>query len=175
MALPSCRKDDEEIPPAPVNEAEVITTLRLTFHSATDTVVLAFEDLDGAGGNAPVITGDTFLLNGNYSCTLLLLNASVSPVDTISNEVAAEAEEHQFFFSTTDNSLIWSGYADVDGNGMPLGLLTNWNTGGAPGQGMVDVVLRHMPDKSASGVSAGDITNAGGETDIEVSLPFVVQ
>ena len=38
------------------------------------------------------------------------------------------------------------------------------------GHGQFTVTLRHEPDKSAQGVSAGDITNAGGETDIEVSL-----
>ena len=37
-----------------------------------------------------------------------------------------------------------------------------------PGNGTITVILRHEPDKDASGVSNGDITNAGGETDIEV-------
>ena len=34
------------------------------------------------------------------------------------------------------------------------------------------VILRHEPDKAGAGVSDGDITNAGGETDIEVTFPF---
>ncbi|HBK71516.1 MAG TPA: type 1 periplasmic binding fold superfamily protein, partial [Flavobacteriaceae bacterium] len=36
-------------------------------------------------------------------------------------------------------------------------------------------ILRHEPNKSASGVSDGDITNAGGETDIEVIFNITVQ
>jgi hypothetical protein len=39
----------------------------------------------------------------------------------------------------------------------------------------IRVTLIHEPMKSAAGVSSGDITNAGGETDIEVGLPVVVQ
>ena len=34
------------------------------------------------------------------------------------------------------------------------------------------VILRHEPNKAGAGVSDGDITNAGGETDIEVTFPF---
>ena len=36
-------------------------------------------------------------------------------------------------------------------------------------------MLRHEPDKSAAGVSSGDITNAGGETDIEVSFNVIIE
>jgi hypothetical protein len=39
----------------------------------------------------------------------------------------------------------------------------------------VVVTLRHEPDKGAAGVSGGDITNAGGDTDIEVTFPVVIE
>ena len=48
-------------------------------------------------------------------------------------------------------------------------------TVGAASNGTVVVTLRHQPDKTASGVSSGDITYAGGETDIEVSFPLVIE
>jgi hypothetical protein len=34
--------------------------------------------------------------------------------------------------------------------------------------------LRHLPNKSAAGVAAGDITNAGGATDAQVTYPIVI-
>lgn len=177
VALPGC-KDDEEDPPAPpvVNEEELITTVRLTMVPALggDTAVFDWLDLDGDGGSAPIITGDTLVTGTVYNASLLLLNETENPADTISNEVADEAEAHQFFFVVTGSGLAWTSYSDVDANGNPVGLATTWTTS-AVGSGSISVVLRHEPDKTASGVSTGDITNAGGDTDIEVSIPFVVQ
>ena len=37
-------------------------------------------------------------------------------------------------------------------------------TTGEPSEGLVTIILRHLPDKFASGVSDGDISNAGGES-----------
>ena len=108
-----------------------------------------------------------------YTTTLILLNETVSPVDTISNEVLAEGEDHQFFFAPAGVNITVA-YNDVDGNGNPIGLLTTITTS-APSTGTLVVTLRHQPDKTAAGVSGGDITNAGGETDIEVTFPLVIE
>jgi len=40
---------------------------------------------------------------------------------------------------------------------------------------VVTITLRHEPAKDATGVSDGDITNAGGETDISVNFPVEIQ
>ncbi|HRD52124.1 MAG TPA: type 1 periplasmic binding fold superfamily protein [Flavobacteriales bacterium] len=178
LALAGCKKKDDGHDLGhghDHNEEELITTVKALFMHATtgDTVEFSWEDLDGDGGNAPVITGGTVQMGAAYAMRLLLLNESVTPSDTISNEVAQEAEAHQFFFSTTGGSLGWEGYLDADANGLPIGLLTQWSTG-VPGTGNITIILRHEPSKSAAGVSAGDITNAGGETDIEVTIPYTV-
>ena len=81
--------------------------------------------------------------------------------------------EHQFFFTATGANLT-VGYADEDDNGNPLGLVTTLTTSDAS-SGTIQVVLRHEPDKSATGVQSGDITNAGGETDIEVTFDITLQ
>jgi hypothetical protein len=65
-------------------------------------------------------------------------------------------------------------YADADGDGNPIGL-RNRATTPAAGSGTITAILRHMPNKSAAGVASGDITNAGGDTDIEVDLNFTIQ
>lgn len=164
----------EKTPVVP-NPEEVITTLQyiLNPNGGGTPVVFSFQDLDGDGGNDPVITNGILSANTNYTATLILLNETENPADSISNEVAEEDAEHQFFFESTLNSLNIQ-YNDTDGNGQPVGLSTTVTTGAA-GTGTLKITLKHEPDKSATGVSNGDITNAGGETDIEVNFTVDVQ
>jgi len=166
----SCGKDDPDIPPVP----ELITTLNYTLTPTNGpTVILSFQDIDGDGGMEPTITGGTLSANTTYSGSMELLNESVSPSDNITEEIEEEDEEHQFFFTTTVAGLTLD-YSDVDENDNPVGLNSSLVTTSA-GSGTLTIILRHEPDKEASGVSDGDFSNAGGETDIEVTFPIDVQ
>jgi len=158
--------EDEVNDPLIPNEEEVITTLTYTLTGAGSVHTFTFQDLDGAGGNAPMITVDTITSGVSYNGSLSLLNETESPAGNITAEIFAEAEEHQFFFQSSDLALSVS-YSDTDANQQPLGLLSELSASD-PGDYSLTITLRHEPDKSASGVSDGDITNAGGETDIEV-------
>ncbi len=63
MVTTSCNDDDPPID----NEEEVITTLTYILTPASgQAVTLSFVDLDGDGGNPPVITGGT--LDTNTIC-----------------------------------------------------------------------------------------------------------
>lgn len=172
----ACKKDETSSPaPTPTNEEELITTLILTFtdqETPTEVFELRFTDLDGDGGNAPVITGDTIPANRAFNMTVRVLNESGSTTEEITNEIASEGPAHQFFFQPVGTTLLVA-YADADANGQPIGL-TNLATTAAPGEGTMTVTLRHQPNKTAAGVINGDITNAGGETDIEVTFPVIV-
>lgn len=174
----ACKKDDDDDTitpnPTPVNEEEVITTVVLTLQSATDTATFTFRDLDGDGGNAPVITNDTLMASTTYNGSFLLLNESGTDVDTVSHEILEEALDHQFFFQAAGSLNLTTSYQDQDSDGNPIGLLIQV-VSGAASNGTYTVTLRHEPDKNASGVSGGDITNAGGETDIEVTYTVVIQ
>ncbi len=177
-AVTGCVKPDEDDPitPAPpANEEEVITTMILSFDNigAGADKELRFTDADGDGGGAPVYELDTLDDASVYTTSIIILNETVSPADTISNEVLDEGVDHQFFFAPTGVNITFV-YGDVDGNGDPIGLLTTMTTG-SPSDGTLKVTLRHQPDKTAVGVSGGDITNAGGETDIEVTFPVVIE
>ena len=171
LVLSSCKKEDPEIP----NEEEVITTLTytLTPSGGGTTVVLSFKDLDGDGGNAPVIVGGTLAANKTYTGTLVLLNEQASPAENITTEVQEEDLEHQFFYQTNLSSLSVA-YNDQDADGNPVGIQSTITTTDA-GTGTLTVTLRHEPNKSATGVSTGDITNAGGETDIEVTFDIIIE
>lgn len=166
----SC-EDEVDDPPIP-NEEEVITTLTYTLTAAGSVHTFTFQDLDGDGGNAPMITVDTISSGVSYNGSLSLLNETESPADNITIEIFDEAEEHQFFFQSTDPALSVS-YSDTDANQQPLGLLSELSASD-PGDYSLTIILRHEPDKSAAGVSDGDITNAGGETDIEVTFQIHV-
>jgi len=171
LLFSACDKDD----PEEVLEEELITTLNytLTPSNGGTAITLSFEDLDGDGGNDPKITGGTLAANQSYVGTMELLNASESPAENVTLEIDEEDEEHQFFFQSNVANLSVA-YNDKDANGNPVGLSSILTTGDAA-SGSITITLRHEPAKSASGVSNGDITNAGGETDIEVIFPINVQ
>lgn len=95
------------------------------------------------------------------------------PVEDITIEVEEESTDHQFFFAPS--SAITITYNDVDANGNPLGIKTTPKTGPAASNQSIKVTLRHEPNKSASGVKEGNIANAGGETDIEITYTLNVQ
>ena len=167
----SCKDDD----PIPVNGEEVITTLNYILTPTTgDVVTLSFLDLDGDGGNAPTISGGTLQANMTYTGVLDLKNESEDPGEDISAEVKEEDEDHQFFFSVDGDLKLNVAYDDVDADGKPVGLETTLTTLEAS-TGTLTIVLRHEPNKSADGVADGTITNAGGETDIEVSFAMVIE
>lgn len=161
-------------PPKPTNEEEIITTLRYTLIPAQgNAVTLSFQDKDGGGGNTPVVTGGTLAKNTVYTGKIEVLNEQKLPAEDITKEVKEEGKEHQFFFKSTIAGLTVA-YSDKDADNNPLGLETKVTTTDA-GKGKLTVTLRHKPKKSADKVSDGDITNAGGETDIEVTFDIEVK
>ena len=173
LSIMSCSDDPED--PIIENEEEVITTLTytLTPSEGGSAVVLSYQDLDGDGANEPTITNGTLSAETTYSGSLTLLNETESPAESITEEIEEEDADHQFFFVTTVSGLSVA-YADTDDDGNPVGLASTLTTGSA-GSGNLTVTLKHEPDKSASGVSDGVITNAGGETDISVTWTITVE
>lgn len=170
IALAACSSDDDN--PAPVNEEEVITTVTATLTpvGGGTAITLRSRDLDGDGPNAPVITISGDLATGTtYNGALTLSNETESPAEDITAEVSAEGADHQFFFTSGIGTVA---YNDTDTNGDPIGLAFTLTTTTAT-TGNLTIILRHEPNKSATGVSSGDILNAGGETDVEVTFTGV--
>ena len=188
----ACKKDKKEDPapqqPAPpANEAELITTMKITLRDTTNntSVTYVFSDLDGAGGN-PATVGNSgadsvinITANHVYEATILLLDQTKTPVDTISNEVEEEGADHLFFFNSiaptgTPYNTYLSGsmtnikYLDLDANNRGIGLSTEWT---APSMMMakspLTIELKHQP-------SVKDGSYAPGETDIQVGFKLKV-
>jgi hypothetical protein len=172
VILTSCGKDDETSSPQPVEPVELITTLKLiitdSVSAVTDTVT--FSDTDGAGGNAPLT--DSLLLDPNriYKMSIVLLDESKSPADTISNEVESEGDTHLFVLQTNPpTGFIQTQILDLDANGQPLGLQSRLVSGNAA-SGNFRVLLRHY--MSAADKAQG--TN-NYETDIDVTFGTFIQ
>jgi hypothetical protein len=174
FAFTSCSKEDSPVTPPPVNEEEVITTVTTVLKSGAQTITLKSKDLDGDGPNAPVVTvSGNLTANTTYTGTVEFLNEISNPVGNITAEVLTEGVDHQLFFQVPTTFGTFS-YNDTDANGKPIGLKFTFVTT-TPITGNLTVTLRHKPNKSASGVSGGSITNAGGDTDAEVIFPIQIQ
>lgn len=169
--ITGCAKD-----PDPVNETELITTVNMTWtpEGSGAPVIFQFKDLDGAGGAAPTIISGALAANATYTVSLDLLNEAATPAVNINQEILDEGTEHQFFFATTPGISLSFSYDDTDTNGAPIGLKTTMLTGAAA-TGKLQVTLRHDLNKGATGVAQGDITNAGGETDLQIEFDLDIQ
>ncbi len=164
LCFTACDKDDPDIE----NEGELITDLRYTLTPAGggDAVVLSFSDPDGDDGDDPIYMHGDLAANTSYAGSISMDGLEDGVALDIGAEVEEEALAHQMFFDSNVSGLNVA-YADLDSGGNPLGLETTLTTGAA-GSGTLTITLRHEPAKDGEGVSGGDITNAGGETDIEV-------
>jgi hypothetical protein len=170
----SCSNDDNS---APVNEEEVISTVKVTLTNGANIITLTKKDLDIDGPNPPEFTvSGNLSANTTYTGEVSLLNETVIPVKVVSEEIEESAQEkldHQFFYGANEGLLGAFTYEDEDGNGNPIGLRFTFTTGAAS-TGKLSVILKHLPNKSAAGVSLGDITNAGGNTDAEAIFNITV-
>ncbi|CAM1354563.1 type 1 periplasmic binding fold superfamily protein [Tenacibaculum insulae] len=171
IVVTSCSDDDT---PEHIHEEEVITTMKVVLTPTTGpAITIESRDLDGDGPDVPVITEGILAANTTYSAVITLLNETESTPEDITEEVAEEAEEHQFFYKATTIASTFT-YEDNDLDGNPIGINFTVQTADA-GTGSYTITLKHEPNKSGANVKEGDITNAGGETDIEVVFPITVQ
>jgi len=168
----SCSDDDDNnLDETEVeNEEEVITNVVITLVNGDDTVELVAIDED-ANREIDSIDGGTLLPNTEYIGSISLTNEIED--EDITEEIADEDEDHQFFFENEGGLDAVTAYNDADEDGNPLGLMFTLTTGEVSGD--YNIVLRHLLDKDADGVSEGDITNAGGETELNVSFPITIE
>ena len=165
--------EEDEAAPEEENEVEVFTDVKLVFtpKGGGAAVEAAAQDPDGAGVQELQVLGAINLAaNTEYLLSMMIENCLEDPCEDMNEEIAEEAEEHQFFFAFTndaftspvgngnmDNASDPINYIGFDGNGNPVGLNTNWTTGSAS-TGTFTVQLQHQPDvkTATSGSTDGD-------------------
>ena len=172
------------------NANEFISTVQLAFTPATGPAVMAeWDDPDGDGG-APGASQPFALAPGMYTLSVKFLNRLAMPEEDITVEVNDEAVHHMLFFTGTavhgpasehPGAPLTQSYADMDANGLPIGL-ANIVTAAA-GSGTLTVTLRHMPPEeppvkaadTAARVRTCGFDAIGGSTDAQVDFVLTVQ
>lgn len=179
-------------------ETEIISRVELRFTpvGGGETLVFAFSDPDGDGGLSGTAEPVELALGVDYELEVAFVNDLVDPPEDISDEIAAEAEEHFVFIygegvsgpaSSANAALLSHAYADLEsdygpnavGEDLPLGL-RNTITAGDPGTSTLRVMLRHLPELNGSPQKRGDLPAAlaAGEAlpgDVDADLSFALK
>lgn len=168
ISVAGCKKD-KALPE--VDEEELITTLRLKFVNkavATDIRTFTYKDIDGDGGNAPVIDEIMLAANSTYTLTVdAVLNESASPAEDIKEEIEEEAEDHLFVYKPSTGLNLTVNITDKDSKNLPIGLEAD-AIAAAASTGKLQVLLRHQPG-SKNG------TETPGGTDIDATFNVKIQ
>lgn len=173
--LPACTEKDPTTPGEEI-EHEVITSITLVLRDSVTTSDLrtaAWRDADGPGGSAPI--ADTLVLAAGrtYMGSILLLNESVTPTDTLNHEIEEQANQHQFFYTPTGGIVgtVSVERTDFDTNTppLPVGLEFKVRTlAGGTSVGGINVVLSHYEGIPKT-------STPGPESDIDITIVTRVQ
>lgn len=160
--ITSCDKNN----PEPL-EQEVITTINFFAKvNSGPSFKFTWRDLDGDGGNAPQIDTIRLLKDSTYTFETQVLDETQALVKNISDEIRNDQESHIFIYKPGSNNFSMQ-ITDKDKKGNKIGLVGTILTQNA-GKSTLQIVLRHLPtDKTAS--------DPGGETDIDVTFPVVIE
>ncbi|AFL85473.1 hypothetical protein Belba_2943 [Belliella baltica DSM 15883] len=170
------------------NEEELITDVTLKFTQVDQTgVALAatFEvvasDTEGLElGGSPTIGTINLSPGLRYLVEVELFNSLEN--ENITEEIEEEDDEHQFYFlgsAFVDTPILTYVYDDADGDGNPIGLRGYVTVAQIPvmNNGQFRLVLRHDLNKNFTGANNPnfvDFVNAGGETDLDIIFPVIV-
>lgn len=160
-------------------EVELITTVRITLtpRGGGAAVIAQFQDLDGAGGNAPVVDKIVVDAGTVYDGMVQELNETESPPEDFTEELKEEAEFHQLFFHTLGGfSPATVAYADKEsdyvsnsGPDHPVGVRFTLTVPANARNGQFRIIQSHYDDGPKDGVTPSD------ETDIEVTFEVEVR
>ena len=185
ITIIGCSNDDD-IAPEEENEVEVFTDVTLVFTNTADVndvVTASAQDPDGTGIQELQILGAiTLAADTEYTLTYEILNAlDPTDIENIGDEILEEDNEHQFFFSFTENVFANPtgngnidaaadpiNYNDEDENGNPVGLSSTWTTSSTASSGASFTVrLQHQPDVKT-------VTSGSNDGDTDFALTFAL-
>lgn len=169
LTLGSCKKED----PAPEDENELITTVRLKFteNGTSSPQTFEWKDIDGDGGIAPTISSIILRANRTYKLDVEFLNESKNPAENKTSEILQEADEHLVVVTPSTSSLFTYTATDKDSRNLPIGLTGSFMTGTAS-SGTIKVQLRHQPPVNDQPVKNGTVTP--GSDDANVTFPLTL-
>ena len=188
ITIVGCSKDDD-VAPEEENEVEVFTDVTLVFTNTADVndvVTASAQDPDGTGiQELQILDAITLASDTEYTLTYEILNAlDPADIEDIGSEILEEDNEHQFFFSFTENVFANPtgngnidaaadpiNYNDADENGNPVGLSSTWTTSSTASSGASFTVrLQHQPDVKTATSGSND-----GDTDFALTFSLNIQ
>jgi len=149
-----------------------ITTMQVILTDVTggNTISAKAVDLDGDGGNPPVVDTLTLQAGRSYTGRIELLDESVDPPISRTEEIRRDADTHLFRFTVlrgAQGRVIVSNL-DTDSKGQPFGMRFNVQvTSGGAANGGLRILLEHH--------DTGDKGAGIFDTDIEAEFPVVIQ
>ena len=159
----------------PTDDNELITTVQLVFTDATNqSTTFTFQDKDGD----PKTTADKFdkiILNRNtdYTLAIKVLDETKSPALDLTKQIDEESDSHLFIYKINPASLLNLMAADLDKNGIPVGLKNSVKTQYAAGTGKFRLILKHQPPVNGKKIKTGD--EEGGSTDIDLEFDLTIK
>lgn len=156
MLFTACKKPKED-------EQENLNVLKIKIGANTFT----WSDMDGVGGTSPKIDTIRLTPNGTFATDLMLQDGSANPVKDFTSEIIAEKNDHLFVYRVTGANLTVSDLSK-DSNSKDFGQTASCKTAAAS-SGTLQIILKHLPDKTASDPSKT------GETDLDVIFPVVIK
>jgi hypothetical protein len=184
VSFSSCESED----PIEELEQELITDVTLIFTEVNDegtAIGTPFEvkasDPQGIElGTNPVVETINVEAGKRYLLEITLFNSIEN--EDITEEIEEEDDEHQFYFlgsAFVGSSLMTYTYDDADDDGNPIGLrcFVQVAENSSVNNANFNLVLRHDLDKSFPGANSPNFQNyvqAGGETDLDVTFPVVL-
>ena len=188
ITIIGCSNDDD-VAPEEENEVEVFTDVTLVFTNTADVndvVRASAQDPDGTGiQELQILDAITLAADTEYTLTYEILNAlDPADIEDIGSEILEEDNEHQFFFSFTENVFANPtgngnidaaadpiNYNDADENGNPVGLSSTWTTSSTASSGASFTVrLQHQPDVKTASSGSND-----GDTDFALTFALNIQ
>lgn len=184
FSFSSCVSDD----PEQEKEQELITDITLIFTEVNASgqefgQPVSFKASNPEGlelGNNPTIETVNLTIGKRYLLKLEVKNSIEN--EDITEEILEEADEHQFYFLGTafvGTPVLTYTYDDQDQNGNPIGVrgFVQVSENPAINNAQIRIVLRHDLNKSFQGANNPNWENfvqAGGESDLDISFPLVL-
>ena len=168
----SCSKHDEH---QHTDENELITRVEvyLVDSLSKDTLFAAWSDMDGVGGNNPILPDSLKLKQGKVYVGRVKFYSNHDAVSyhDITQEIMNDGINHIICYNVQSIIMpptsLFMIRVDEDANRKVLGFKTEWYTPATFDQGIVNIRLKHQP-----GIKDG--TCDPGETDVEVNFPYSV-
>ncbi len=174
----ACKDDD--MPPA--DPGKEVTDIDLVFNPVNGGAPLSFSATDPDGNGPEDVEVDPIILGADNSYQLFIrVRNDIDNVD-LTETIKAEGSAHMLFFGFTDelfyqpegngNIDVTSdqvNYIDEDENGLPIGLITGWQTSGGA-NGTLRIVLKDQSDMKST-MNGVDV----GVTDFDVTFNVTVE